>query len=354
VAVRTCALLLATFACFHDAAEPADATQPSAIAQSCTVRGEHASLDSVLVSPDGGSAFRVGIADQAVEATFRPSGTLQLTVRGVIGFATTADVIPVYVTDDVVVERSQLRFAHGATVLAERFTGGRLAGAAVLYSEHANTFPDGRWTPAESIATTDVPCDRTTLDYVENDDWSKQTETVGDGTWWQVRGDKNELALRAEPRDDAPAITYIDARCSGGQCFAMTRMASRGEWTQLAKENEHIVVTGWIRTAELDKLPDGVAWGAYSYLGWDDDLFVAAGELGVAPEHDARIVPGTRIFAEPDAGVWATVLEDAVFRVRYRTGDAWAQVVEIPGIRRARYDWAIRPPAWVPVSALRN
>jgi hypothetical protein len=341
-------------ACFHDAAQPPVATPPPApIAQSCTVRGERVSLDSVQVRPDGDSAFQVGISDEAVEATFRANGTIQLAVHGAIELVASADVIPVHITEHVAVERGQLRLAPGATVLAERLTSGRLAGAAVMYSELANVYPDGRWGPAESIATTDVPCDRTTLEYIENDNWLERP--LGDGTWWQVRGGNKELALRAEPRDDARAITYTNASCwDDGPCFTMTRITTRGEWTQLANENEHVVVTGWIRTAQLDKVPDGVLAGGYSYCGCDD-RYSYFGESGTAPEHDAHIAPGTHIFTAPGKGVWATVVGDEVFRVRYRPGDEWAEVVTIPGVGRARWEHTqIRPPAWVPVATLQN
>jgi hypothetical protein len=44
------------------------------------------------------------------------------------------------------------------------------------------------------------------------------------------------------------------------------------------------------------------------------------------------VAVGTTIFAGKGKGAWAKVEKDAVFKVRYDEGDAWAEILTVPGL----------------------
>jgi hypothetical protein len=49
----------------------------------------------------------------------------------------------------------------------------------------------------------------------------------------------------------------------------------------------------------------------------------------------ATVAAGTQVYAERLIGPWATVKSDAKLSVRYRPGDEWVEILQVPGIASA-------------------
>ena len=120
-----------------------------------------------------------------------------------------------------------------------------------------------------------------------------------------------------------------------------------------AEWGSHAEVRGWIRKSEL------IPATTYSV---DDGLSHSSQRLNClhqssrfpppvpAYEGPAHLAIGTRIYAEPSYGPWATVRSDAKFFVRYFAGYTWAWVNGIPQIRMSAC--AERLAAYVPLTAV--
>jgi hypothetical protein len=307
--------------------------------RACVVRGTSVTVERVTVRPSTGGAFTVAIEDAPVVATVPATGPTRLEVGGVIAFEGTVSKVWYSLTDDVVTADGLVTLLRGAHVVGGRAKDGTLRGDAVLYA--SDVMQGEAKDPDEAVSAVEVGCDHLTLDWTGD---VGDPTLGGDGSSWHTRGSRTAITLRAQPSARAASVAVRSNVCGGTECLHLTELDRRGAWRKVGMANEGVMVTGWVRAAELAKDPEGRGLGyGYGCTGdhASDEMFGFTG--GPSPV-TARIRPGTQIYALPGKGAWASVTRDAEFRVRMAGAD-WATVDSLPGISG-------HPPAFVPRAAL--
>lgn len=317
------------------AATPADAGPTT-----CVVTGQDVTLGKVVVRA-GASRFEVEVSHLPVVATAR-GRKLTVEVGGAIAFTASHEHKLWYVVARPVVT-DLVTLAPAATIIGERGVGGELVGRAVVY---ASDVMPGEDKPAdEAVSFVRVPCDLLTLDGVDVEDRASSDAVSeqrarspnyfdsleGDDTYWHSRRG-NAIVLRSKPSARAAKVTFKSTLCEDLDCLTLVGLERRGRWRKVGVSNQGVTVTGWVPANRLVRARDGAVGYAYGCTG--DHEHNARFDFGPpAPVHEVRMRVGTRIYARPNADVWATVQrDDEVFKVSYEPGDDWARVIAIPNI----------------------
>jgi hypothetical protein len=213
-------------------------------------------------------------------------------------------------------------------MIADHAEGDHVVGDASLYSEDVM---EGEDKPASEAIEVRVPCAELSLDWTSA---QRDDGVAGDDTWWQPRGTRATLVLRAEPQDGAAQVSYRAPSCSDASCLNVTRLAQRGDWFEVGAHGEGWQVHGWLRRSAVVQLPEGIGVGrSYGCFG-DHDGGGTRGATNAQPVA-AHLAIGTTIYAEPGKRPWATVAQDATFHVVVPAGEAWARLTGIPGVTGA-------------------
>jgi hypothetical protein len=318
----------------------------SPVAHACTITGENILMggdpDSdvdILVRPTGGDPFSLTslrVAKVAATLPARPRGRTIIEVHNVLSFSATTGSLSYRVSRPLETSHGMVRLAAGATLSPVVAAGGAVRGELELR---------GR---SEIVPSVEIPCDALTLNVPPKP--SDDRLIIGDGTWWQTKGERHRFTLRAGPDEGAArlVLTIRDPTTHSDRLF-FERVEQRGTWIRVAREGFLAVVTGWVPTTAVEAIPGepsvtGCCYGSTAGAGYSGEGRRAKPYLYEGPAH---IAVGATIFADRGAEAWAKVEKDGLFNIRYDEGDTWAQITRIPGMNGPRI------PAYVAVAATR-
>lgn len=305
----------------------------------CRVRGEHVTLGDVVVRPDrsdAATAFEVDLNDVPAQATIGAGNRVRVDVSGAIAFRGSRQNVWFTVARPVVVAGGVVRLVEGAELVHARADGDDVVASVVLWAD--DVLPGEDKDPDDVILGVRVPCRALRLgskkgasDEVDDDDGGADLEpALG---WWQNRGSRKRIVVRAAPRADADGVTLATETIGEG-LFDFEGVEQRGGWLRVRRVVWGAEIVGWIRRAELVAM-DGPMGRSTMCVGNHGGGFHGRGWGGKPPvvryRGPARLRVGARIdFSDGDP--WAKVREDTTFEVVIYEDQPYAELTHIPGI----------------------
>lgn len=316
-----------------------------ALAAECLVRGADVTLEDVTVRPADVEPFTISLHEVPVTASLplRQGAEALIDVSGAIVFKGGMKGLRVRVTHSVSLARGMVALRRGA-VLANVFVQKDAVVGSVLVSAAPHYI-------FEMISPVRVSCSLLTLDHSFSKDEDAGDEGLFDTPkiWWHPKASNPEpgcIYLHSHPADNAPALRY-DTPIESPACIPLAQIEARGSWLRVRAGNDGNIVTGWIRRPLVEQvtsitLPHCEDW-------FEESSPVSGERLDKKPVLDtrAKVAAGTRVFARPARGEWATITADLEVRARYFAGDDWVQLLDIPGIN-------LRPGALARVAYVRR
>jgi hypothetical protein len=165
---------------------------------------------------------------------------------------------------------------------------------------------------------------------------------------------RSETWIWSEPGGQG-SRARIDVRTTLPEPFV--ELGRNRGWVEVATSfaETGAVVRGWVREQDLMLL----APGADSEPDAPPIPQQSAGSCNYTPRRNeyvgtARVEGGTLVRDRADGVAWAEVPHDADVRIAWRHGDAWAQIVEVRGLRSSdRSCPFVLTNAWVPRRSIR-
>jgi hypothetical protein len=300
-------------------------------ARGCSVAGEKIEFGDgsdfpgdILVRPRGGDPFRLSTVSAERVLVRVPSerrARTSIEVHGVVSFTGTTGPLPYQISRPLEASQGMVRLYPGAT----------LSRAARDHEEVVASVELQR--AVETLESVRVPCDALALNV--RSEPPGQRLISGDGTYWRTKGTPRRFALHARPDERAPRIVLaVRNSPESPEYLSFERLAVRAGWAQVAREGFRVVATGWVPIATLQQVATAPSRSGCCY---GDSSGTGSWRRGRDPkpfsyEGPAHVAVGTTIFAGKGKGAWAKVEKDAVFKVRYDEGDAWAEILTVPGL----------------------
>lgn len=289
----------------------------------CVVSGKVAGAMVVTVASKDGPPVKVRVRDVPVTvkppevsvAGPAPGGDLtRVSVKGALSFDGTAELghVPYQIKRYVDAANGMVRLAPGTEGLSVRARRG--------WAEVDLTLG------GVTMRGLHVPCDALTLEDVARPELGSHGEREGER--WVAAGSK--LTFRHGP-GRGPSM---DVEVSESASAELHRLETSGAWMRVTTQwADGTSLTGWVQRSELKPAPPGHQVG-------EPLVAPSACAHGLAEREGARTVkapvaPGSQVYAERLIGPWATVRATEPLTVRYRPGDEWVQLVEVPGIASA-------------------
>lgn len=317
-------------------------------AADCRVRGEHVTLADVVVRPDRSETFEVDLADVPARATIGGGSRVRIDVSGAIAFRGSRKNVWFKIARPVLVADGVVRLTEGAELVHARADGDDVIASIVQWAD--DVLPGEDKDPDEVIAGIRIPCRALRLGGTqgESDD---PTDDEGGSTdedaepsehafepdpsprlgWWQSRGTRRTVVVRAAPRADAGGVT-LSTIVTGEGLFDFEGVEKRGGWLRVRRAMWGAEVVGWIRRAELVAM-DGPMGRSTMCVGQHGGGFHGRGWGGKPPviryKGPARLRIGATIENEQP---WATVRRDEIFEVLIFEGHPDAELTSIPGV----------------------
>ncbi|MEO8905314.1 MAG: hypothetical protein ABI627_27665, partial [Polyangiaceae bacterium] len=338
----------------------------------CVIHARGVRLSRIVVRPPQAEAFQVDLGSylpgsgvEAADLTLpdNASRAARVHVSSAIAFDGTR-MNPVFqVHEPITTNHGMVELSPGALV-SDAHAHGRAVTGSVPLSFDDTDEPWSTISPGELIPSLEVPCEALGLP-----DLAPQTQTAGEqldenvgereAEVWRLRTPASRVVLRSLPASGGAWAVLVRGPLQGDSQFSFRRLDEHAGWMKVLHVGtwwgEQAAITGWIRRSELEPtqqywLDDGIDQtqpaGGCGYEHRDGRSSPPA----PAYEGRARIPLGTRIYAEPKRGPWATVQQNVDFYVKYFPGDTWAWVDGIPNIRMT--NCAEPMPAYVPVAML--
>ena len=335
----------------------------------CTLQGQRVRLSDVVVSPPDVPPFRVdlggywpGSGVDSVIMTLPDSrwGSAKLRITSAIAFEGKRQNPVLAVRRELTTNQGMVLLSPGALLTQARSAGSKVLGT-VSFVLAPEDEPWAGVTLVESVASVVVPCDALGFgtEQFTHGTYFYDESAAGPASWWQLRRPSPLLVLRSQPNWEAPRTVLTRGPFQGESQFSLKFLAERNGWMNVAHVGDdeqwgsHAEVRGWIRKSEL--IP-ATMYSVDGGLSQSNERLNCIHQSSRFPppvpayEGPAHLAIGTRIYAEPNFGPWATVRSDAKFFVKYFAGDTWAWVNGIPQIPMT--DCAERLPAYVPLTAV--
>jgi hypothetical protein len=320
------------------------------LAQSrCVVRGPLPSVDAVRVPIAGADAHVLDVEDTDAEAILpeAPGGPTSLTLTGALRIEGAAVNVPFALRGTTSAAGGVARIAASAPLERVRATPG---GSAVFDAVLAH---------AVLARDVEVPCEALRPGPIE----ASETPSIGDraldanpgdGHWWTHVNPTMRVFVQRGGTGASVLVSFARRDAQWTPTATLRRLQSVGSWVHVLLAERDGVIEGWVPRGELRALPSGPESGgsdgsACSGCGGGVPVPVGAGDV-LGP---ATIAPGTGVFASPDGVRWATVLRPDGYVAWHRRGEAWVNVLTIPGVYehgRCRQNFRR---AFVPRSAVR-
>jgi hypothetical protein len=333
----------------------------------CRVRGQHVTLEDVVVAGRFSDPFRVAVKLAGIPAVFRIADTAgapaEIQVAGAVAFRGRRKNVWYQLARPIELAGGLLRLAAGAQVVSARAQGRDVIASVVMWAD--DVLPGENKDPEEIIRDVPIPCEALTLGGADDDDDDDETSDEsqtdgepgdvkdaeadgdgdgeendvdgappghGDGTWWWTRGSRHTVRLRARPRADAPSVT-LSTVVRGDNLLFFERVEERGGWLRVTRTGGLARITGWIRRADLERRDEVVPGRSTMCTGRHGP---GLGGRGGPPRKirykgPARLRIGARITSwrgDP----FATVRQDVPFDVVVFEGRSTAEVTRIPGL----------------------
>jgi hypothetical protein len=281
-------------------------------APGCRVVDEEVELvEGLVVTADGVEPFRLDAHDAAVAADFAPGAVPTVRVRGALEFAASAPTLP-------------LRPAAGA-----------LTGGGVTVSRDS-TIPravaDGQELLADvalglgvTVRGARLPCAGLEIDFPRRVPHAYPKSPPGEPALHPATlplrladGPTAEPTLTVEA-DDPVYLPFLERDRQGDSVLVAL------EWTTAA------ALSGWAPRAAFVVRP---ASGFGGPSGGGEPSCPRPGSCGGSRLYcgPADVATGATVFAEPDAGPWATVRDGWALEVTAVTGEEWVRVRRVPGL----------------------
>lgn len=300
----------------------------------CRVPGERLELEDVMVRPAGAEPFTLSLygvqasvtvgarsstpARVEVERPFAFSGVR----RGVWFFIATAQ------------RTDAIHIAPGALLRQPRSLGSDVIGSLLL--DTGGVPVSGPQEPAEFVHDVRVPCAALSLDG-HFPDQVASADTVGDQTFWQLRGTNLPLLLRQEPRWSAPSVRFGGTRLRDGPPLWFERLGERGGWMKVVRRAARAQIVGWIDKSRLTPLPEAPAEaGCCAEYDGKAHTYHRSSTAALVYQGPAEIAAGAKVYSLPGRGLWATVTEATRVRVQIHVGDTWIHLQRVPGLPGAQ------------------
>lgn len=159
--------------------------------------------------------------------------------------------------------------------------------------------------------------------------------------------------LRVHARPGGPAVLDVEVKARG--TFPLLRSKEAGGWVRVSRRwADGTSLAGWVSRDTLTWWSPGLTGLAVRTV---DPVDVEpypgcppAERLQAERPVRARIARGTRVYARPGKGPWATVESDGPMAVDGPAGAEWVRIVGAPGLRS--FQTSGLGGAWVPRAAL--
>ena len=223
-----------------------------------SVRGEHVTLENVVVRADQSTTLDVDLSDIPARATIGAGSSVRLDVSGAIAFRGTRKNVWFTVAREIAVANGVVHLAEGAELVHARADGDGVVASVVQWAD--DVLPGEDKDPDEVIVGVRVPCRAVRLGnkHGENDDDDDEAtaETTTDDAaeanpasephgrfepdlapalgWWRNRGPRRSVAVRAAPRADAAVVTLATSVIGEGQ-FDFEGVEARGAWLRMRR-----------------------------------------------------------------------------------------------------------------------
>lgn len=282
----------------------------------CAIEGKAIEPMVVEVAASGRPPFKLRI--EGLPAVVRPpekDDPARVEVRGAFAFEATAprDKIPYKPKRAVDSANGMLHLAAGVEGISARARG--------------------KWVDAEitlgdvKLRGVTLPCDVLTLDAVASP--TIESRERHPDVW--------EAAVRIlHFRHDRGAGPAMEVELDGNlSAHEFNRTETHGGWMRVNSHwGDGTTLIGWVDAKELKKP------GTRSTELGDFHPAPPACTREPAPRAgtktvSATVTPGTQVFAERLIGPWATVKTADKLTVRYRPGDEWVEIIQVPGIASA-------------------
>jgi hypothetical protein len=323
-----------------------------AAAAGCRVRGQHVTLADVVVRADRSDAettFEVDLSDVPARATIGSGSRVRVDVSGAIAFRGSRQNVWFKVARPIVVAGGVVRLAEGAELVHARADGDDVVASVVLWAD--DVLPGEDKAPDDVIAGVRIPCRALRLGPKQGESDDGDGEAGGDDDaasdannrfepdlqpafgWWQSRGARKRIVVRAAPRADADGVT-LATEVSGEGLFAFEGVEQRGGWLRVRRAEWGAEIGGWIPRAELIAM-NGPIGRSTMCVGNHGSGFNGRGWGGKPPVIRYQGPARLRVGAPIDFGdhqPWAKVRRDATFEVLIFEGHPYAELTDIPGI----------------------
>ena len=313
----------------------------TARADTCVVRGSKVSLEKITVRPPGADAFTATVRDVPAAATLpsKQVAPLTLEIGGALEFAATRDDVWLRLARDMSWADGTVIAKRGARVIDAYVKGDRVIASAVLYSN--DVLEGEKKRPFQVVRGLDLPCDALTLDAVEMKDDEMLEPAKPDPAGkasdesiahtWQLRRGRQRLTLRREPKTKATGYVIEEPNCEDG-CIDVVELERKGAWIRVETFGEGFTVRGWARTADLKRMPDGMAFGrSYGCYGdheTDEDHMI----WSAGTKREGTIRSGTIVYANEATGAWGRFASTTRVRVHVQPGSSWATLLGVQGV----------------------
>ena len=295
----------------------------------CLVQGESVSLQRVevpglpLTTVD---LDRVRVAATVPERTSAPS---RLYVRGTVAFTGSRKGLWFRVTSIADAGAGMVRAVRRPAFVHARASGDAVIGSLVM--ETGDVTPGREGEPEEFVRNVRLPCSSLSLDAAGPDAGGPDPE--GDGSFWRPRWEGASVVFRAEPRSNAATLVLDGPNVRASGTFQLERVSTARTWTQVLRRGEGATILGWIRTAELVRLPQQIiSPGCCSIYESTLRTRHYQGPNPITYSGEGEIPPGTPIYDGRGTNLWAVVDGSGVFRIEQRAGESWARLAAIPGV----------------------
>jgi hypothetical protein len=319
-------------------------------AADCRVRGEHVTLADVVVRADRSETFEVDLADVPARATIGTGSRVRIDVSGAIAFRGARKNVWFETARPVVVADGVVRLAEGAELVHARADGNDVVASVVQWAD--DVLPGEDKDPDEVIAGIRIPCRALRLGDAQgesdpmDDEAASTDENEAEPSghtfepdpsprlgWWQNRGTRRTILVRAAPRADAAGVP-LSTIVTGEGLFDFEGVAQRGAWLRVRRAMWGAEIVGWIRRAELVAM-DGPMGRSTMCVGNHGGGLHGRGWGGKPPviryKGPARLRIGASI-EFGDGQPWAKVRRDDAFEVQIFEGHPTAELTFIPGV----------------------
>lgn len=296
----------------------------------CVVHGNSVKIEDIVVSPPGHRSFKITIVKTAVDVTYgkRP-GDVTLDVAGDLAFRGTVPDVPLRPIALVTAAHSTVRLSTSSRLTEVRTKGNALLAKVELAA-------------GVSVSTLSLPCRDLTVDEPQR---SLTNDTPLNGTSWYPKGSK--LVLGSRPGGKG-VVTIALEHLASLPLKVITRKGKQAlverTWSKGAR------IRGWVDQDAIHRTElfpglgiSGIGHGCCGTSGGCGAPHVFCGR--------AEVLAGTKVYAQPDSGQWATVPHTVHFSVRWVRSEKWAQITGASGITETSMCGPLSH-AWISSTAL--